>query len=194
MQKLSGEQRFDRYTIVRLLGKGISGESYEAEDMLLQRKVTLKLIHPWSPPSDAARRQFFRSLQGMSFITHRSLAAILDYGEVNRQLYVARQYSVPGSLLNNDGRQWYKPPLPISDAITHVLRISQALHALHADGYAHGAITLSNILILHAPTDVTEASVTPLLLADPGSTDLVRYFGRPQMSILPLPAAPEQAR
>jgi serine/threonine protein kinase len=98
MQKLSVEQRFDRYTIVRLLGKGISGESYEAEDMLLQRKVTLKLIHPWSPPSDAARRQFFRSLQGMSFITHRSLAAILDYGEVNRQLYVARQYSVPNRL------------------------------------------------------------------------------------------------
>src|SRR5690242_19047508 len=100
MQKLSVGQKFNRYTVVRLLGRGISGESYEAEDMLLQRKVALKLIHPWSPLLDAGRRQFFRAMQGMSFTTHNSLATILDYGEVDRQLYVVRQYSASGSLLN----------------------------------------------------------------------------------------------
>ncbi len=194
MQRLSAGQKFNRYTIVRLLGRGISGESYEAEDMLLQRKVALKLIQPWSPLPDAGRRQFFRSMQGMSFITHNSLVAILDYGEVDRQLYVVRHYSASGSLLNNDGRVWYRPPLPISDAIPHILLISQALHALHTNGYAHGAITLSNLFIPYPPVDGTRASATPLLLADPGCTDLVRNFGQPQMSLLPVTAAPEQAR
>ncbi len=193
MQRLSAGQKFHRYTIGRFLGRGISGESYEAEDTLLRRKVTLKLIHPWSLLPDASRRQFFRSMQGMSFITHNSLAAILDYGEVDRQLYVARQYSVSGSLLSDNGRQWYRPPLPLADAITHVQQLARALHLLHINGYAHGAITLSNLVIAHAPVDHSHTSATPLLLTDPGSTDFVRNFGQPQTSVLPVTAAPEQA-
>ena len=69
---------FERYRVTRWLGSGISGESYEAEDAMLMRKVTLKLIQPQSMLPDSARRQFFRELQGTSALNHPYLAPILD--------------------------------------------------------------------------------------------------------------------
>src|SRR5215469_16728441 len=113
MPILEEGQVFERYFIISWLGNGVSGESYEAKDMILQQKVALKLIHPWSTLPDSARRQFFREMQGIGLITHRYMAATLDYGEVDGQLYIARRYVGPGSLLNNDGRSWFRPPLDV---------------------------------------------------------------------------------
>src|SRR6201999_3844097 len=86
MPVLEDGQLFERYRIVRLLGMGVAGESYEAEDSMLLRKVTLKLIHPWQTLPDAARRQFFREMQVISILTHPYLASVLDYGEVDGRL------------------------------------------------------------------------------------------------------------
>src|SRR5689334_18521677 len=131
MQVLEAGQKFERYRIVRLLGNGVSGSSYQAEDTLLQSKVTLKLIHPWSVPSDAARRQFFREIQGISELSHPSLTPILDYGEARGQLYLTRRHIGPGSLLNDEGRTWYQAPLSITHAITYTYRLAQTLHYIH---------------------------------------------------------------
>ena len=40
MPALERNQQFDRYRIIQSLGNGVSGESYEAVDTMLQRKVT----------------------------------------------------------------------------------------------------------------------------------------------------------
>ncbi len=74
MSALEINQSFERYRIMQWLGNGISGESYEAEDTMLHRNVTLKLIHPSSSLPDSARRQFFRELQGVSILNHPYLA------------------------------------------------------------------------------------------------------------------------
>ena len=44
MPTLEPGHAFERYRVIRWLGSGVSGESYEAEDAMLMRKVTLKLI------------------------------------------------------------------------------------------------------------------------------------------------------
>ncbi len=99
MPTFEAGQIFDRYRIVRWLGSGVSGESYEADDSILLRKVTLKLIHPQETLPDSARRQFFREMQGISVLSHPYIASVLDYGEINGRLYVARRYVSNGSLL-----------------------------------------------------------------------------------------------
>ena len=70
MHGLEIGQRFERYRVLQVLGSGISGISYEAEDLILHREVALKLIHPWSALTDAARRQFFRDMQSISLLVH----------------------------------------------------------------------------------------------------------------------------
>ncbi|HEU5374979.1 MAG TPA: hypothetical protein VFV38_06050, partial [Ktedonobacteraceae bacterium] len=97
MPTLGDGQIFERYRIIRWLGSGVAGESYEAEDRMLLRKVTLRLIHPWGMLPDSARRQFFREMQGISALNHPYLATVLDYGEIDGRVYVARRYVSNGS-------------------------------------------------------------------------------------------------
>jgi serine/threonine protein kinase len=195
MPVLEESQKFERYRITRWLGKGISGESYEAIDTMLQRKVTLKLIHPWTTLPDSARRQFFRELQGISLLNHVYLAPILDYGELDGRLYVVRRYVSSGSLLSNEGRLWFKPPFEVADAIQYAYQLAQALEYIHEQGYLHGSLTLSNILVLRGANIDHEAGFAPFLLADIGLANFVRRFGQPLsplMPLLPITAAPEQ--
>ena len=191
MLTLQKGQMFERYRIIKCLGSGVSGETYEAEDTILLRKVTLKLIHPKSTLPDSARRQFFREMQGISILNHTYMASMLDYGEIDGKLYVARRYVGNGSLLGSNGRMWFLAPLNVSDAIQYSHQLAQTLQYIHNRGYLHGAITLSNILVLRGPNVEHETVYAPFLLADVGLTNFVRRFGEVSTS-LPVTAAPEQ--
>jgi serine/threonine protein kinase len=192
MQILEEGQKFKRYHILHRLGSSGSGTSYEAEDTLLQRKVTLKQIHPGTTFPDAARRQFFREMQDISAFTHPYLASVLDYGEVDGQLYIARRYVTPGSLLGSEGRFWFNPPLDVNDAVSYARQLAEALHSIHRNGYLHGALTFSNILVTAGPPPHKEADFAPFLISDVGTTHFVRRFAPPQSTFLPITAAPEQ--
>ena len=183
---------FERYRVIRWLGSGVSGESYEAEDAMLMRKVTLKLIQPQSMLPDSARRQFFRELQGTSALNHPYLAPILDYGELNGRLYIARKFVSNGSLLGTEGRLWFRPPLNETDAIHYAHQLAQVLHYIHSRGYLHGALTFSNILVPGGPNLNNEPDHAPFLLADVGLAQFARRFGHDQKTPLPITAAPEQ--
>ncbi len=192
MPTLQENQQFERYLIDRWLGNSVSGESYEATDMKLQRKVTLKLIHPWASLPESARRQFFREMQGISQIHHPYLASVLDYDELDNMLYVVRRYIGNGSLLSAEGRLWYQPPLQVADAIHYGIQLAQALAYIHQQGYLHGSLSFSNLLVLRNSRSDPEADFAPFLIADIGLTNFVRRFGQPTHTYLPLSAAPEQ--
>lgn len=192
MPTVATGQVFDRYRILRWLGSSVSGESYEAQDTMLLRKVTLKLIHPQSLLPDSSRRQFFREMQGISGLHHALLAPILDYGEIDGRLYVARRFVSNGSLLSSEGRLWFRPPLSISDAIQYAHQLAQVLHYIHTRGYVHGAVTLSNVLVLRGPNLQNDPDYAPFLLADTGLAQFVRRFGPQPQLLLPVTAAPEQ--
>lgn len=196
MPVLGNGQIFERYQITRWLGSGTAGESYEAEDRALLRKVTLKLIHPWAILPDSAQRQFFREMQGMSMLNHPFLATMLDYGEVNGRLYIARRYVSSGSLLGPNGRLWFHAPLPVDDAFKYTHQLAQALFYIHQHGYLHGSLSFSNVLVLRGPNPSleNEADYAPFLLADVGLASFVRRFGKPQIEALPVSTAPEQSR
>jgi serine/threonine protein kinase len=185
-------QIFERYRITRWLGSGSAGESYEAEDRMLLRKVALRLIHPWESLPDSARRQFFREMQGISALNHPYLATVLDYGEIDGRLYVARRYVSSGSLLGSDGRLWFRPPLAIRDACKHAHQLAQVLQYIHQHGYMHGSLTFSNVLVLRGPNVEHAEGYAPFLVADIGLSNFVRRFGHPQVEALPVSAAPEQ--
>jgi serine/threonine protein kinase/pSer/pThr/pTyr-binding forkhead associated (FHA) protein len=192
MSTLQEGQLFERYRIQRLLGISVSGESYEAEDTMLLRKVMLKLIHPWETLPDSGRRQFFREMQGISILNHPYLASVLDFGEFNSRLYVARRYANSSTLSGNEGRLWFTPLLDVSHAIHYIHQLAQALQHIHNHGYLHGSLTFSNILVLRGPNLNNDPDYAPFLLADSGLANFVRRFGYPQNQLLPIAAAPEQ--
>ena len=193
MPILEDGQLFERYRVRRWLGSGIAGESYEADDRILQRKVMLKLIHPWATLSDSARRQFFREMQGISLLNHPYLATVLDYGEVDGRIYVARRYVSSGSLLGTNGRLWFHPPLPVPDAFKYAHQLAQALQYIHQHAYTHGSLTFANVLVLRGSNVEKTADYAPFLIADADLAHFVRRFGHPRIETLPVSTAPEQA-
>ena len=192
MQGLAAGQRFERYRVLRLLGVGVSSESYEAEDIIQQRKITLKLIHPWAKLSDSAHRQFLREMQSISTISHPYLANVLDYGEANGYLYIARRYVSAGSLLGSEGRLWFNPPLQVEHAIDYSYQLAQTLQHIHDQSYLHGGLTLANVLILRGANPENDPHFAPFLLADVGLAHFIRRFGQPKVAFLPVTTAPEQ--
>src|SRR2546425_735503 len=192
MPTLETGQSFERYRIIQWLGSGVSGECYKAEDTMLHRTVTLKLVHPNVTLPDPARRQFFREMQGISILNHTNLAPVLDYGEFDGKLYVARRYISNGSLLSHIGRLWFQAPLDVFDAVLYGHQLAQALQHIHNRGYVHGALTLANILVLRGPNAVQESGYAPFLLADVGLTHFVRRLGEKNSTPLPVTTAPEQ--
>ena len=194
MFALAAGQKFERYRAIRLLGSGISGTTYEAEDIMLHRKVALKLIHPWSLLPDSARRQFFRNMQSFSLLTHPYQAATLDYGEADGQLYTVTCFVAAGSLLNDEGRRWFSPPLRVKDAISYTYQLAQVLYNVHRYGYVHGSLTLSNILVLRSTNFDNDPDFAPFLLTDVGMGHFVRRFGHPKISRQLITDAPEQSR
>jgi len=192
MSTLETGQSFERYQIIQWLGSGVSSESYEAEDTMLHHKVTLKLIHPTATLSDATRRKFFREMQGISILNHPDLAQVLDYGEFDAKLYVARRFVSNGTLLSCNGRLWFKAPLDVFDALHYGHKLAQVLQYVHNRGYLHGALTLPNILVLHNPNEENTRKDSPFLLADAGLTHFVRSSGEKNSTPLPITSAPEQ--
>src|SRR5215472_18360219 len=192
MPTLEEGQVFERYFIISWLGNGVSGESYEAKDIILQQKVALKLIHPWTSLPDSARRQFFREMQGIGRLNHSNLASVLDYGENKGKLYVARRYTTSGSLLGNEGRLWFRPPLNVPAALRYTHQLARVLAYIHNHGYLHGGLTFTNILVLRGPNVENDPYYEPFLLADIGLANFVRRFGQIQPPPLPITAAPEQ--
>ena len=156
-------QRFERYRVIRWLGSGVAGESYEVENVILQQKATLKLIHPWATLAEAARRQFFREMQSICMFRHPYLADVMDYGEIDAQLYIARRYVSSGSLLSNEGRMLFRPPFPVNKAIQYGSQIAQALAYIHQQHSVHGALTLGNVLVLHGPNREHTPNQCPFL-------------------------------
>ncbi len=190
MYRLEENQKFGRYQIMRYLGMGTTGTSYEAQDTRMARTVLLKLVQPWSPLSDSARRHFFRLMQEISYFSHPSLAPIFNFGESHGHLYIARDYTPYGSLLGDYGRQWLKPPLPMQTAIVLLNGLAQALSYIHGQGYTHGSLTFTNIVLQTEPSQ--ELDHTLLGITDMGLAHIIRTVGQAQTTQLPLTAAPEQ--
>lgn len=87
---------------------------------------------------------------------------------------------------------WFRPPLPVADAIYYVHQLAQSLQYIHHHGYLHGSLTFTNILVLRGSNLDNEPDYAPFLLADVGLTNFVRRFGQPQNQSLPITTAPEQ--
>src|ERR1700722_17452885 len=97
--------RFGRYQLIDLLGRGGMGEVYSAEDTLLVRRVALKVLHPppeepAGEPGDKSRggRRVLRGARAAASLDHPNAVAIYDVGEVDGVAFLAMEL-VPGKTL-----------------------------------------------------------------------------------------------
>jgi len=130
-----------RYRMLRQIGRGGMGEVWEAEDLVLQTPVALKLINS---ADSGARERILDEVRLARQITHPAVCRVFDIGEAEGGIFYSMEL-VRGedlaALLRRVGR------LPSEKVIDVARQLSQGLAAAHAQGVLHRDLKPANVLI-----------------------------------------------
>ena len=139
---LAGRVLGDRYRIVRVTSAGANTLIADAEDLELDRPVTVKLIRPEWAESAPFRKRFAAQMRGMSSLSHPNIAAVHDWGEEQigkrTTVYAVVEYLPGGSLRDLFDRGRYLDP---SQALVIGLEACRGLDFAHRKGLVHTELT-----------------------------------------------------
>ena len=133
----------DRYRLQRLIGAGGMGRVWEADDLVLHRKVAVKVIHSAHLADPVAGARFEREAQTAARLSHPHLAVVYDYGESDGGVYLVMEL-IEGENLNERLR---RGPLPAAEAARVVAETAEALAAAHAAGVVHRDVKPANLML-----------------------------------------------
>jgi serine/threonine protein kinase len=130
-----------RYRVVRHLARGGMGSVWLAEDMVLNRRVALKVLD-FVAPSDELARRLLQEARILARLEHPGIVPVHDAGTLadGRAFYCMK--FVEGQTL---AQHITKKSLP--DKLRLLERISEPLDFAHARGFFHRDLTPENIMI-----------------------------------------------
>ncbi len=143
------ETTIGRYRLIRLLGKGSSGEVFLAKDPSFDREVALKtLVRPQGMPDekfDEERARFNREAKISGRLQHPNIISVFEFGQDAERLFMAMEYVSGGSLASRMGAQ--VAPLTVLDRIRITQETAEAIAHAHERGVLHRDIKPANILL-----------------------------------------------
>jgi serine/threonine-protein kinase len=142
----------DRYTIVRLLGRGGMGAVYEARHARLGRRVAIKFLLPEMAARAELLRRFENEAVAAGGLEHPNLVAVIDLGRAgDGSPYLVMEY-LPGEdcarLVRRAG------PLPVARAVNVVLQACRGVAVAHDAGIVHRDLKPENLFV----TDVGDGT------------------------------------
>lgn len=136
--------RVGRYLIKRLIGRGTTGEVYEAVDTQKDRTAALKLLAPALGGNPAFREWLQREALVVGRVQEPHVVPVRDYGELDGQVFIDMplvQGADLAAVLKRNG------VLPPSRAVNVVWQAASALDAAHSAGVIHRGVKPRNILL-----------------------------------------------
>jgi serine/threonine-protein kinase len=185
-----------KYRLVRLIGTGGMGAVYEGENLLIRRRVAIKILHAASTGNADAIRRFEREAQAAGEIGNDHILEVLDLGSLdNGDRYMVMEYLDGETLAARIERHGRLTPNQIAPIARQFLT---ALASAHAAGIIHRDLKPENIFILRSKA----GRVDFVKLIDFGISKFSRPFsdGEHRMTradaVLGTPCymSPEQAR
>jgi eukaryotic-like serine/threonine-protein kinase len=87
-----------RYRLVASLGAGASASVFLGEDVTLQRRVAVKVLHPALADDDTFLRRFRSEAQMAAGLNHPHVLAVHDWGQDGNTPYLVTEFLAGGSL------------------------------------------------------------------------------------------------
>jgi tetratricopeptide (TPR) repeat protein len=133
-----------KYRLLRLLGRGASGEVYEAIDTLIERLVAIKLLPDSLSGNPMALKGFLMEARAAGRLEHPNLVGVYDIEQRDGRCYIAMQLVQGGSCQERLRRNG---PFPWDHAARTLAAVCCGLELAHAAGIVHRDIKPANILL-----------------------------------------------
>lgn len=172
-----------RYALEQELGRSGTGMAWRAEDRLLGRTVTVKVIHPSLGDDPVFAQRFAEEARKVASLSAPGIARLLDTGGEDGVPFLVREHIDGASTRTRLDREG---PLPAGDAVRIAVAVLEALSPAHAAGILHLDLGLENVLLTpEGHVRVTDLGIGSAVTAS-RPADAVQLLGRRSL-------APEQA-
>jgi serine/threonine-protein kinase len=182
----------DRYRIARVLGVGGMGGVYEAEHLLIGKKVALKCLHrEYARDRDIVER-FKREARAATLIGNDHIIDVTDMGDLpDGAPFLVMEYLAgkPLAAVCEQG------PMPIRRCVHIARQICSALGAAHDKGIVHRDLKPENVFLVERNGDPDFVKVLDFGISKMHSSGVDKGLTRTGMAMgTPSYMSPEQAQ
>jgi serine/threonine-protein kinase len=139
---LVGRVLGDRYLLVAPVGTGASATVYTADDLSLERRVAVKVLHRGLIKDPRFAKRFHNEAKAVAQLAHPRILNLYDWAEGD-DCYLVTELLTGGSLRHmlDDGHR-----LSVSQAVVVGLHALEGLEVAHQRGFVHRDIKPANLL------------------------------------------------
>lgn len=136
-----------RFRVLRPLGSGGMGEVYLGEQVALDRKVAIKVLHQDLHKQHGMLERFKREARLLSAVEHPAVVRIIDFGETEDSACLVMELVEGQSLFE----LLHSGPLAPARALQVLRQLAEGLSAIHDKGIIHRDIKPENIFLSPTP-------------------------------------------
>jgi len=149
-----GQMIDGKYRIVKMIGEGGMGAVYLGENVRINRKVAIKVLHASYTGNEEVMQRFEREAQAAGRIGNDHILEVLDIGQLADGDHFIIMEFLDGeplsSRIKNRGRLMPREATPI------IRQVLEGLGAAHAAGIIHRDLKPDNIFILREKAGVPD--------------------------------------
>ena len=135
-----------KYRVLRLVGEGGMGTVYEAEHLVLGRRVALKFLRAHSARNPRMVERFLREARSAAAVGSEHIVDMIDVGMAENGLpFIVMEFLVGENLA---GLLRRKRPLEVDDAIDITTQVCNAVDAVHRRGIIHRDLKAENVFLI----------------------------------------------
>ncbi len=147
-----------KYAVVQSLGSGGSGEVYEAENLLLGKRVAIKHLSAKVVGPEIAP-QFTARLREIAQLDHPNIATLFDVGSADGRPYIVGE-RLRGQPLSQEIEG--SATGGMATACDLALQMLSALDYAHERGIVHGGLHPGNVIVVYPRPGVPWVKITDL--------------------------------
>jgi len=134
----------NRYRLLQTLGVGGMATVYQAQDLMLERTVAIKILRQDFSQDDTFRERFRLEAKAAANLSHPNIVTIHDFGFDQGKFFIIMEY-VPGTDLKTIIRLKHK--LSVQEAVPLMIQACAGIGYAHRAGLVHCDVKPHNMLV-----------------------------------------------
>lgn len=167
----------NRYQIFSTIATGGMAVIYNAQDLMLERKVALKILKKELSRDQSFQNKFRSEAKASASLIHPNIITTFDFGFDGDRLYIVMEY-IEGADLKTIINQ--NIPQSLSQKLDYLLQASSGLGFAHQSGFVHCDVKPQNMLVSKTGTlKITDFGIARAMATISGEEKYDVVWGSP---------------